>query len=719
MRTTLLAAAVLATSASTSAAAPTRPAKGPAPVRPAGDQLIVAWRDGATATRRASARAAVDAAFEHRIGTTGAEVVTVPSGSGAAAVDRLRARSDVRYAEPDAVDHILRVPNDPGFGSLWGMDRINAPQAWDTVTDASSVIVGVTDTGVALDHPDLVNELWHNPGESGGGREDNGIDDDHNGFVDDVDGWDFAYNLNDPYDNHYHGTHVAGTIGAAGDNGIAVAGVAWRATIMPVAALDTDGNGLRSDIAAGFEYAAANGARIVNASIGGSGTSALFRDVFNRHPGTLFVVAAGNDSSNNDDVLETPCDEPSANVLCVAATNEADDLASFSNYGRADVDLAAPGTDILSTVPGGGTATLSGTSMATPMVTGVAALVLAQHPWLSTQQLRSALLAGVRPLSSLTGLVGSGGLLDAPGALAAAKDPTPPTVPTIATPAEGAWATTAPTLHWTPSTDALSGLDGYDVDLDGRRLASVPPTTTNFTLPALPDGAHSLVVTARDRDGNRSPSAPRSFGVDTKPPVPPTPGTPAAGAVLRTAALAFTMTAAVDDVSAISAQTLVVDGHPATVDGLGHLVGLALPDGAHSWSATATDAAGNQAVSATLPFTIDNVAPKISILSRRRVRAVSRGASFRLRSSEPATAAVTLAATGKPAHRLHLHARKGVAVLGRATIELGTSAQTVKIRVGPSTLRRLRRAHGLRLRVTVVATDVAGNHRSVILAGRA
>ncbi|HEV7751233.1 MAG TPA: S8 family serine peptidase [Baekduia sp.] len=719
MRAALLATGLLAATGTTALAAPTLHAKGPEPARPAGDRLIVAWRDSATAARRSAARAAADTRFEQRIGTTGAEVVVVASGTRGDALDRLRSRADVRYAEPDVVDRISRVPDDPGFGSLWGMARIGAPLAWDTVTDASSVIVAVTDTGVALDHPDLVNQMWHNPGETGAGRETNGVDDDHNGFVDDADGWDFHYNLNNPYDNHYHGTHVSGTIGAAGDNGQFVTGVAWHSTIMPVAVLGSDGTGLRSDIAAGFEYAAANGARIVNASIGGAGTSSLYRDVFGRHPGTLFVVAAGNDNANNDVVATTPCDEPSANVLCVAATDSADARASFSNYGPINVDLAAPGVNILSTIPGDATDTLSGTSMATPHVTGVAALLLAQRPWLTTQQLRTALLAGARPLPSLTGLVASGARLDAPGAMSAARDTTPPTVPALTAPADGAWATAAPTVRWTPATDALSGIAGYDVDVDGRRLGSVPATTTELPVTGLPDGAHTVVVAARDRDGNSSPSAPRGFGIDAKAPTAPTPTTPGTGAVVRSAVLAFTATPAVDDISSISAQSLAIDGRPATTDALGHLPGPRLTEGPHTWSTAAVDAAGNAASSAAVPFTIDDTAPRVVLGAARRVRVVAGGASLQLRASEGAGASVTLAASGSAARKLHLHARSGVVVLGRSSAQLATGNRTVKLRVRSSTLRRLRRAHGLRLRVTVVATDVAGNRRSAVLAGRA
>ena len=694
MRAALLAAAAL------TVAAPVASASAP------GDRLIVAFDGGASVAGRSSARAAVDAVSTAAIGATGASVVTVPAGTGEDALARLRARADVRYAEPDRRLHALAVPDDPDFGALWGLARIGAPQAWDTITDASSVTVAVVDTGVALDQPDLAGELWHNPGETGGGREANGIDDDHDGFVDDAEGWDFASDDNDPYDKQYHGTHVAGTIGAAGNNGLLVTGVAWRATIMPVAALDATGSGYLSDIAAGFEYAADNGARIVNASLGATGTSALLRDVIDRHPGTLFVVAAGNDGTDDDAVPETPCDEPSANVLCVAATGADDGLAPYSNYGRANVDVAAPGTDILSTAPGDGVLSLSGTSMATPMVTGVAALTLAHHPWLSATGLKAALLDGARPLPSLTGKVATGALIDAPGALDASRDADPPAAPAVTAPARGSWSASAPVVRWAASDDAGSGLAGYDVAVDGQPVGSVGSGVTALALGSLADGTHSVVVSARDGEGNRASSAPRTFGTDATPPVPPALRTPAQGAVLRSSALAFALTPATDAGSGVASRTVAVDGRPAALDASGRLTGPALDDGPHAATASAADAAGNAATSPPVAFTIDDTPPDVALAGGRRVRVVAGGARVRLRASEAATATVALSA----------RAHRAAAPLGRqTTTRLGPAARTVTLRLPRAARDRLRHTRGLRLRITVVVTDVAGNRGTVVL----
>ena len=247
-----------------------------------------------------------------------------------------------------------------GFSELWGLHNtgqlvngfagtadadIDAPEAWETTTGSASVTVGVVDTGVAYDHPDLAANIWTNPGEIAG----NGINDDGNRWVDDVHGWDFIDSDNSPRDVVGHGTHVAGTIAARGNNGQGVAGVNWNSSVMPLRACTIDGCPT-SAIVSAFFYAAGMGARVVNASLSSPNVSQTMRDVINVSPDTLFVVSAGNDGLNLDapgvDVF--PCEIPEANVVCVAATDQRDALANFSNYGATAVDLAAPGVSVLS-----------------------------------------------------------------------------------------------------------------------------------------------------------------------------------------------------------------------------------------------------------------------------------------------------------------------------------------------------------------------------------
>ena len=301
---------------------------------------------------------------------------TEPGRSVESAVAALRTRVAVRYAEPNYLWRTNTVPNDARVTDQWSLSAtsdvdIDAPEAWDVTTGSTDVVVAVVDSGIAYDHPDLAANMYTNPGESGNGRESNHVDDDGNGYVDDHRGWDVvganresaADSDNDPRDIQGHGTHVAGTIGAVGDNGIGVAGVAWRVRLMPVRVFDGEGVATSADIAEGFAYAGNMGARIVNYSGGGSTLSLAVQDAIASHPNTLYVVAAGNDGRNLNEPGNNayPCEMSPANIVCVAATTQSDALASFSNYSGNAVDLAAPGTNILSTYPVFGSALLNET----------------------------------------------------------------------------------------------------------------------------------------------------------------------------------------------------------------------------------------------------------------------------------------------------------------------------------------------------------------------
>jgi len=342
--------------------------------------------------------------------------------------------------EPDRALSTLAIPNDASFGTLWGLNNsgrspgvgnsdINAPEAWETTTGSRSVVVAVIDSGVDYTHPDLAANVWTNPREVAG----DGIDNDANGFVDDVRGWDFANADADPMDDDGHGTHVSGTIGAVGNNAIGVTGVNWRVSIMGLKFLDAEGNGYTSDAVAAVKYATRMrrdfGANVVaiNASWGGETRSTALANAIAAagRAGILFVTAAGNESSNNDRTPSYPANLSDDSVIAVAATNHSNRLAAFSNYGSTTVDLAAPGVGILSTVPGGGYASFSGTSMATPYVTGTVALMAAANPRATAVEIRSALLSTVTPVAALSGKVATGGLLDAAAAVRAITQPAP------------------------------------------------------------------------------------------------------------------------------------------------------------------------------------------------------------------------------------------------------------------------------------------------------
>lgn len=294
-----------------------------------------------------------------------------------------RADPSVEWAEPVRLFHIQGIPNDPSFPSLWGMTKIQTPSAWDLTTGVG-VVVAVVDTGVNHTHPDLTANIWANPGEI----PNNGIDDDGNGYVDDTRGWNFVSNNNAPNDGHSHGTHVSGIIAAVGNNNVGVIGVAPGSQIMAIKGLGDDGSGYDADLAQGIVYAADNGADVINMSWGGTGDSPVIEEAvqYAHSLGVVLIAAAGN--SGIDASLFLPAKYTS--VVTVSAFNSVDALASFSNFGQ-KIDVAAPGVGILSTVPGGFYSSFNGTSMASPHVAGLAALILSRFPTLTNEQVRQAL----------------------------------------------------------------------------------------------------------------------------------------------------------------------------------------------------------------------------------------------------------------------------------------------------------------------------------------
>jgi subtilisin family serine protease len=353
----------------------------------------------------------------------GPSVVEIGAGiSQKAAERRLNMSPAVTYVEAMQTIHVdAAIPNDPQFNALWGLSNpnnidINAPEAWTVTTGQSSVIVAVIDSGIDLNHPDLSSVIWTNPNEVAG----NGLDDDGDGLVDDVHGWNFITNTNNVQDDNGHGTHVSGTIGAIGNNGVGVVGVATGVTLMPLKFIGPDGNGSIDDAVQAIYYAVDHGARVINASWGGTSFSPTLDAAIryaNAH-NVVFVTAAGNEASNNDLTKTYPASERLPNVLSVAAIDAMGRLAGFSNYGVNTVDLAAPGVNIRSTVPGGYD-TYTGTSMATPHVTGVIALLAGLHPDLSAQRLVDIVLATTKPIPSLAMKTVTGGMVDAYAAVLA------------------------------------------------------------------------------------------------------------------------------------------------------------------------------------------------------------------------------------------------------------------------------------------------------------
>ena len=357
----------------------------------------------------------------------------------AQAVKMFRNDPNVAYAEPNYYYHLDIIPNDTHFGLFWGMHNtgqnvngttgtddkdIDAPEAWDITIGADRVVVAVIDSGVDGSHPDLSANLWTNSGEIPG----NGLDDDGNGYVDDIRGWDFANKDNNPADDNGHGTHVTGIIAAVGNNGIGVAGVAWNAKIMALKSFRADGSGLTSDAILAIADANLMGADVINNSWGGAPNSQALFDMI-RSSSAMVVFAAGNSGQNNDLIPHYPSSYTSANILAVAATDPNDNLALFSNFGVTLVDVATPGVNILSTLSGGGYDYKSGTSMAVPFATGVAALLKAKsHPsaisdnssnssvtgsGLSNLEIIAKIKETVDPVDSLNGQITTQGRINA------------------------------------------------------------------------------------------------------------------------------------------------------------------------------------------------------------------------------------------------------------------------------------------------------------------
>ncbi|MFM8496876.1 MAG: S8 family serine peptidase, partial [Planctomycetia bacterium] len=356
--------------------------------------------------------------------------VVAPKATQASVLAWAKATPGLAFAQPDFVITTAAVPNDPSYSQLWGLNNttnpaadIDAPAVWDITTGSRSTVVAVIDSGVDYTHPDLAANMWRNPGETPG----DGIDNDGNGFVDDVYGWDFANNDSNPMDDNSHGTHCAGTIGAVGNNSVGVVGVNWQVSIMALKFLGASGSGSLSAAISSINYVTMmrrdHGVNVVatNNSWGGGGFDQTLKDAIKAggDAGILFIAAAGNASNNNDTNPSYPAsyDEPS--IIAVAATDSSNNLASFSNYGVTSVDVGAPGVGILSTVPGGGYGLKSGTSMATPHVTGLAAILSSAYPNATASQIKSAILSSTVAIPSLAGKVATGGLVNAPAALAA------------------------------------------------------------------------------------------------------------------------------------------------------------------------------------------------------------------------------------------------------------------------------------------------------------
>ncbi|PIP91762.1 MAG: subtilase [Bdellovibrionales bacterium CG12_big_fil_rev_8_21_14_0_65_38_15] len=398
-------------------------------------------------------------------------------------VKSLAQNAEVEYAEPNFVYRAVvpekemnlqsmmaplmqfGAPNDPQFGQLWGLNNdgsnepsrtqpglsgadIDAFKAWEITKGSRAVKIAVIDTGIDYNHPDLKDNMLVNEAELNGTA---GVDDDGNGFVDDIYGYDFANKDGDPMDGHSHGTHCAGTIGAVHDNGVGVAGVMSEVSFVAVKFLSDSGSGSTADAIAAIDYATLRNVDIMSNSWGGGGFSEALKEAIERasDAGIIFTAAAGNSGTNNDQSPHYPSNYDVANVISVAASTAQDDLASFSCYGRRTVHIAAPGHRILSTVKNGGYAVYSGTSMATPHVTGALGLLLAQEGRMPVSEVRERLMATSEPVGALRGRTINSGRLNAYNLLTDTRpernEPNPSEWKTVTL--EQSWETSHPYGH--------------------------------------------------------------------------------------------------------------------------------------------------------------------------------------------------------------------------------------------------------------------------------
>ena len=377
-------------------------------------RLVLGFAEGVTADRGSQAVERDGGEVLRRLGALRSAVVRARGGLAAdVLLRRLRADSRFRYVERDYLVSASETPNDPLYAAQYALDQpsgadVAAPLAWDRTTQCSKV--AVLDSGVDKDHPDLRPNLWKNSNEVSG----NGKDDDKNGFVDDIYGADTLDHKGSGLDANGHGTHVAGIIAATGNNADGVSGICWQASVMSVRMLDSKGRGSAADAADAIDYAVHEGAKILNCSFGTSSKSSVLEDaiVHAKEHGALIVVAAGNDGESIESHPSYPASYTQGNILTVAATNEKDALASFSNYGSKSVDVAAPGDDILSTLMDGRFGVKSGTSMAAPLVAGAAAMLRKVDSKATYSQIRTALREAVDKPPALQGKVLYGGRLN-------------------------------------------------------------------------------------------------------------------------------------------------------------------------------------------------------------------------------------------------------------------------------------------------------------------
>jgi len=438
-------------------------------------------------------------------------------------IERLKGNPNVAKISPNYIRRELIIPNDIYFDDQWGLYNsgqvvdgnyktqgiagadIDAVEGWDITTGSSNVVVADIDSGIDYNHPDLKNNLWKNPGEIPNNR----IDDDGNGYIDDVYGIDTVNNDSDPFDDNGHGTFTAGIIAAEGNNNIGIAGVCWHCKIMAVKALDSNGIGYDSTIIEAINYIINMKKKYhinivaINASLGGYGNDEILKDVIKAagDAGILFIAAAGNESNDNDINPLYPASYDLPNIISVAASNSSDSLASFSNYGKATVDVMAPGVNVLSTYydsSGAGYAFADGTSVAAPFAAGVAALVASKYTAESALEWANRIDSGAKPIAANKVLSGR---LDLYGALT--SDNAPPVISLLS--ASDRSGTASLTVDFSVSASDSDGtIKEYNWDFDDNGIIDKTTSSPSVSHTYNQAGTYTALVRVVDNLGAKS-----------------------------------------------------------------------------------------------------------------------------------------------------------------------------------------------------------------------
>ena len=592
-------------------------------------ELLVKFSRTLSANQRSSALARQRATRIRHFDALDIDHIRVPPGLAvAAAVGAFQRGGGVIAVQPNYIRRTTQSapPDDPFWldGSLWGLSKIQAPQAWSTFTPGDgSVVIADIDTGVDYTHPDLAANMWRNPGEVAG----NGVDDDGNGYVDDVHGIDTVNHDSDPEDDQGHGTHTAGTIAAVGNNATGVTGVNWNARLLACKFLDASGFGTDAGAVECFEYLLALRIRGENIRVSSnswgeqrSGQPAATLQAAIDETGAAGIVnvfGAGNDGTNNDTSPFDPASYDSPSIIAVASSGSTDRKSLFSNYGASSVDLAAPGENIWSTYPGGLYNISSGTSMATPHVAGAAALLASMDPTLTVPAIKSLLLDNVDQSQRWAGRVVSGGRLNVFQAASAVGSVTPNTPPTAAITAPAAGAT-----FKAPATIVVAA-DASDSDGSIRQVAFYAngspiglSTSSPFTVTwsGVAPGSYALTAVATDDRWATATSPAVNVTVLANAAPSVAIASPAAGAAYTTPTTVTIDAAAADSDGTVNQVTFYVDGVAIGTDSTSpYSATWTAVVGPHTLTATATDNEGATTTSAAVAINVNPLPGRINV----------------------------------------------------------------------------------------------------------